>query len=475
MKKIKELVFFKNIVVFVISMFSLLVLTKCQIEDAFLNNGVHKLPATSQKVSFEQINCEINNPIIKKYLSKVNISNELQRSSRLYDQVFFNKIIKENDYDTYTLPINKFSLNEPLFEFFIITKKNDKENACVVKYIPTEHNPILNVKNFTGTIEIYTISDELYAKSNFINGQVVATTSNNNARMECVNSTVISTITCSNGGGHIPGQSCNNGAVNDSYYQVSVRVTCKDFNTLTPPDSFMGQSGGGGGGPSTPEEASFYTFLDSLTEDQRTIVTQNQSIVNYLMQNDTDEARAFVREALNAVLNQLNIFGNTFVNNQIINDFINKVLNGDNDINNSPSLPVQPSSLSFNFVNTNSNWQEAAVTNIYFQIALISPEGIHFTHIVNNPQAILFGCPRNLAVGNTTISASMAAIASAHALGVSMSETARKYGNKPVSDNIVNLYFQSRLRYNYSLFLPGGRVNINPTNYSVTPTPYISN
>lgn len=131
-----------------------------------------------------------------------------------------------------------------------------------------------------------------------------------------------------------------------------------------------------------------------------------------------------------------------------------------------------PDCASFNFTQTNSNWQEAAVLNIHFQVTVISPQGIYVNHISEFPLPILFGCPINLSMGNTYISSGQAAETSADALRVSMGETVKKYGNKPVMGMIVDFYFKERLKYNYPLFIPRARVNFNPNNFNVIPTPY---
>lgn len=78
-------------------------------------------------------------------------------------------------------------------------------------------------------------------------------------------------------------------------------------------------------------------------------------------------------------------------------------------------------------------------------------------------------------IGNTNITSGLAATASAQALKISMNETVKKFGAKPVSGMIVELYFKERLKYNYPLFIPGGRVNFNPNSYNVTPTQYQTN
>lgn len=144
--------------------------------------------------------------------------------------------------------------------------------------------------------------------------------------------------------------------------------------------------------------------------------------------------------------------------------------------NNSVTDVTPPSCESFNFKNkTGSLWQESAVKNIHFNIVVISPNGYRFSQIINYPNAILFGAPTNLAVGNTDISAGLAATLSAKAVEASMSETVSMYGNKPVSELTVRLYFEERLKHNYPLFIPGGRVNFNASAFSGIPTDYKTN
>ena len=112
---------------------------------------------------------------------------------------------------------------------------------------------------------------------------------------------------------------------------------------------------------------------------------------------------------------------------------------------------------------------------MHFNIVVISPNGYQFSQIISYPNAILFGTPTNISVGNTEISAGLAATLSAKAVEVSMSETVRLYGNKAVSELTVRLYFEERLKYNYPLYIPGGRVNFNASGFTGTPTDYKTN
>lgn len=138
--------------------------------------------------------------------------------------------------------------------------------------------------------------------------------------------------------------------------------------------------------------------------------------------------------------------------------------------------PIPPSCESFNFVaKPGTIWQESAVKNIHFNIVVIDQNGYHISQIIEYPNAILFGAPTNLQIGNTTISSGIAATLSAKALQESMAETVHMYGNKPVSEMTVRLYFEERLKHNYPLFIPGGRVNFNASSYTGIPTNYETN
>lgn len=174
----------------------------------------------------------------------------------------------------------------------------------------------------------------------------------------------------------------------------------------------------------------------------------------------------------NSIMTYVELYNN--YDSQLVNDLLNSLTN--------PSLlqleeeiDIIPSCESFNFQNTSSNWQEAAVKNIKFLIVVVNPEGLNINQNIQYTQPVLFGCPRNLLIGNTNISAGLAATLSAKALSLSMKQTVKKFGTKPVTEELVRIYFESRLKYNYPLFIPGARVNFNPNNYSVTPTQYQSN
>lgn len=131
-----------------------------------------------------------------------------------------------------------------------------------------------------------------------------------------------------------------------------------------------------------------------------------------------------------------------------------------------------PSCESFNFTSLGGNWQESAVKNIHFNIVLLTPNGYHYTQLIDYPNAILFGAPTSLSIGNTPIDAGIAANLSAKALQQSMNDVIDRYGAaEDVPELTLKIYFEQRLKHNYPLYIPGGRVNfnsssnLNATNY----------
>jgi hypothetical protein len=137
--------------------------------------------------------------------------------------------------------------------------------------------------------------------------------------------------------------------------------------------------------------------------------------------------------------------------------------NNSNSASNNTVIYAPPSCESFNFVKNGALWQAAMVKNINFKVVGISPKGIEILHVLSYPQAIYFGAPTNIKIGNTNITPGIAANLSARALQQSMKDVISKYGATDVSDLILDRYFRERLAYNYPLYVPGGRVNFNST------------
>jgi len=232
----------------------------------------------------------------------------------------------------------------------------------------------------------------------------------------------------------------------------------------------------------TDGEIFYYNYTDfmhHINQEQKDFFNNNSQLINYLLNNYwSNDSKELVVSIIDTMIDYQNAFGITDESNEIVNDFINVITNGDYNATDEGIVnPAPPDCDSFNFTTNPANtaWQQSAVINIHFTVVVLTPQGNYVSHVVNYPQPILFGAPTNITIGNTDITPGMAASLSAQALATSMNETVKKYGNKPVSEMMVQLYFESRLKHNYPLFIPGGRVNIHPTNYNVTPTQYQTN
>ncbi|WP_420320982.1 hypothetical protein [Flagellimonas sp.] len=123
-----------------------------------------------------------------------------------------------------------------------------------------------------------------------------------------------------------------------------------------------------------------------------------------------------------------------------------------------------PDCASFNFKKTSSNWQQANVVGIHFDIYLLTEHRpyVEYKYTVELDRPVNFGAPVLDRLGNTTTPGLIASV-SAAALQQAMSDTARKYGSTRVHESVVTEYFKQRVKDNYSLFVPGGRANTNST------------
>lgn len=144
-----------------------------------------------------------------------------------------------------------------------------------------------------------------------------------------------------------------------------------------------------------------------------------------------------------------------------------------------PSNPsaenLGPDCTSFKFQNASSLWQEAAVTNIKFKVYLVNNEGVNLLHLIQYPQAMSFGMPRNLTIGGTNITPGVAASIAAIAVRDAIKQTVQMYGNKPVSEMTVSNYFLTRLESNFENMVPGARFQKNYYSNGIIPSNYETN
>ena len=334
-KLLKVLILFTSIV-------SMISCEKNEIEDSA------NTKMSSENISKNQVLNELNDNKIIEFVSNSKYftnSNELlknnQTTSSNSESTIFQKIVKPNEYTTYSLRLNSYTSQKPYFKYFVINKEiSGIEKAGFVKYIPSTPTYELDVDNFTGDIEIYNTDDELFAKTTFQNGQPISNNSNksNNTTFGCYNVSYIVARPCSHGGGHMPGQSCGAGFVNDAYYEIISTVVCIDntIKSIVPPDTFGGGGGGGGGATilnllNVPEpyegEPSFsnqsfmfyqqiYNFLQANTAYNNLVNHQFANnclvsdwivptVVDYFRYNSFDEQQNQIN-----VINAMNMFTN---------------------------------------------------------------------------------------------------------------------------------------------------------------------
>ncbi len=334
-KLLKVLILFTSIV-------SMISCEKNEIEDS-VNTKM-----SSENISKNQVLNELNDNKIIEFVSNSKYytnSNELLKNNQTSfsnsDSPIFQKIAKPNEYITYSLKLNSYTSQKPYFRYFVINKEiSGIEKAGFVKYIPSTPTYELDVDNFTGDIEIYNTDNELFAKTTFQNGQPVSNNHNksNNTTFSCYNTSYIVARPCSHGGGHMPGQSCGAGFVNDAYYEIISTVVCIDntIKSIVPPDTFGGGGGGGGGATilnllNVPEpyegEPSFsnqsfmfyqqiYNFLQANTAYNNLVNHQFANnclvsdwivptVVDYFRYNSFDEQQNQIN-----VINAMNMFTN---------------------------------------------------------------------------------------------------------------------------------------------------------------------
>jgi len=304
---------------------SLFFFLSCE-KDLYEEQIIKQTKATSEKISINQVLSEISNPLIKDYINDV-LQQELGLSQfRTSSQDYFNfiKIIKQDNYTTYSLLLNGYSDDKPYFKYFIITKEGITERAGYFKYIPDNEELVFNEKELNGKIQVLDVENNIKGETKFISSQPQPPLSTQS--IDCVDTFDIITHNCTNGGNHPPGVPCGGGAINNGYYEIVVITTCtisSDYHYIAPPIDFMGVSSSTGGGYMLSQNINVLQYIFSLTEEQYSILQQNPSLVTYLENNDASpESNNFVTWAINAIL--VNLYSSSFINeafNALNNNF----------------------------------------------------------------------------------------------------------------------------------------------------------
>ncbi|RWW98776.1 AHH domain-containing protein [Flavobacterium cerinum] len=236
----------------------------CQNEDINLHEINENKAPHPEWVNARDLFSRLNTPEIRNSLTEITLRKELQKSSITeYDEKYFEKIVTTN-YTNYSLYVSEYSEEQPYHLFFVVTIDNKNvENALFVKYSPKDGTAPFNIKMFTGLMEVYDIDYNIQGTAQFVSGKV---TDGIMVTEECTTTTFISEVPCSNGGGHMIGDTCDIGYVNNAHYQISSVTECHNVYT------FVGGTGGGGGAGGGSGISYNQVFLNSLTAPQKAIM-----------------------------------------------------------------------------------------------------------------------------------------------------------------------------------------------------------
>ena len=279
MKKLQPLLF----------AFIVLLFTNCEKEEVATETENNFIPSiTSSKISFSELNNEIETPRIKTILQGelFYTSNNDSYLRTNQTEPTFTKIQKDS-LTTYSLLLNSYSSAKPYFLKLIITKNtNESEKIGFLKYIPTTFPTILDIANFSGQVQILDLNFEITATSEYINGvkQNNESKIENVARGRCRDIINIVEVKCSHSGEHGVGESCAPGYTNDAHFEIYVTTTCNDPSVPVQIIEDTGSASNGTGGV-YPASIFLNPFLNTLTQDELVVYYSNPSIQIYLVNN----------------------------------------------------------------------------------------------------------------------------------------------------------------------------------------------
>lgn len=227
------------------------------------NNSLPTLVSVDEvlaKIKSAKIKNTINNIVNLKKKSKIN---------EFENPEYFEKVILTGHYEQYSLYLNKYNTNRPYFLYYIITiDKNSNEKSGYLKYIPDTPTSEINLRSYSGILQLLNDDMIIQAQATLQNGQIIA---NSFGTTNCVQSIVRITHNCTNGGEHSPEESCSGDLQNDAYYSFSIFLDCYTNFDYSSPGDFIG--GGGGGIISNIDR-----FNDSLTLQQQNFLNSKPNI-----------------------------------------------------------------------------------------------------------------------------------------------------------------------------------------------------
>lgn len=237
---------------YLLMMVSTILLVGCS-KDLYDDPEENKTIFNSEKIRLDQLLLEVNSPPIidiarKNYKSTDSLQSFKRGTS--YEAMEFEKTTKLNEYTTYSLSLNTYSEENPYFLNFIIQKSANVEKVGYEKYIPNSAITDLDIRTFSGTLQLMDINKKVKSETQFINGNILPSNDVQTLSLSCSDHITVIVHTCSHGGNHAPGTSCNPGQVNDGYYEIIVDQVCYDDNVGPPAPNVIvhlgGSSGGGG-------------------------------------------------------------------------------------------------------------------------------------------------------------------------------------------------------------------------------------
>ncbi len=292
----------------------------CSTEEAIIDSeATTKDYINTEKVTMDHLLSIIKNPIIRNHTEtfKSNYSENTLQKATEKTNVYFTKIVKGDEYTTYLLLLNNYSTKKPYFMYYVITKDRDTEKVGYLKYIPDTPTHFLEVKNFTGKVQMLDMNSKVRYESQILNGYLdnqqkkrAFKTSN-----EICDTTIYYTIYyCSNGSNHSPGETCNIGT-NDAYIEYKgYSAVCYsspigyDFGPV--PSELMNLTNGAGGGGANANIAlvQFEQYLDLNQQNwwnSSRNTAKKAEISNFLIAYP-DEIE-FAREMLSQMLDDLSL------------------------------------------------------------------------------------------------------------------------------------------------------------------------
>lgn len=484
----------KNYLKFGILLFGVsLILTNCQKDDDF--HSTNKNPNTINKSNYKIKNINLKdlqrNKSVFQKVSKINfktankIVNDTINGFSIDTETGI--YIENGNYHSYTFRIDRATPNNFLLENLVLSKKDTSYQTILYQYNITQE-------------EFNLISQQQFVN---LEGKITLTLIDNNTLGENILGKYFFNGNCyQNDYVYVEGQTCGGtGDQNHTYLEAISGQYCSQLGTEfgPTPSGYVYQSvqvacdattGGGINNSNTPINNNHGGInYDNHATSPNTFCSRCDDLedpdIDVQDDDDDDDCVSDQQTELNNLLLQINSptissDTNNFLieNNFTCEAYQTALMLVESLLNNYSfdDFELGPSCESFDFqtITTEAYWQNSAVKNIRFRVVVLSPHGNYVNFDILYPQPILFGVPTNMLNGGD-ISSGLAAELSAQALSVSMSEVVNTYGNQPVSELQVRLYFEQRLKYNFPIITNGGRVTFNPMVLPVTPTEYETN